>query len=78
VLSSVRNLLPALILVMFLVGSVWAACPDGDVYDDCRVDWFDLKFLADHWLDPAGSPADIVGDDGVDIADFAKLASKER
>jgi len=63
---------------MFLVGSVWAACPDGDVYDDCRVDWFDLKFLADHWLDPAGSPADIVGDDGVDIADFAKLASKER
>jgi len=30
------------------------ACPQGDMYEDCQIDWFDLMFMAEHWLDPAG------------------------
>ena len=56
-----------------LAGSVWAVCPEGDVYEDCEVNWLDLKFLADHWLEPAGSEADVVGGDGVNFADFARV-----
>ena len=58
-----------------LAGSVWAACPQGDLTDDCRVDFNDVKFMADRWLDPPGSPADIVGGQGVDWGDFAALAN---
>jgi len=64
---------PFLVLtaVLSLVSSVRAACPLGDVYEDCEVNWYDLKFLCDRWLEPAGSEADIVGGNGVNLGDFA-------
>ncbi|MBN2136966.1 MAG: lamin tail domain-containing protein [Sedimentisphaerales bacterium] len=62
------------LFTLFLVGTAVGACPEGDLDDNCRVDFNDVKFLADRWLDPAGSAADLVGNDGVDWADFAKLA----
>ncbi|MCK4292713.1 MAG: hypothetical protein KAY65_05915 [Planctomycetes bacterium] len=55
--KSMRDLLSALILAVCLIGSAWAACPDGDISGDCQVDFDDVNFLAERWLDPAGSPA---------------------
>ena len=63
-----------LIVVGSLVGLVWAACPDGDLDNDCQVNFNDVEFLADHWLDGPGSPADIIDGNGVTLADFAKVA----
>ena len=44
-------------IICSFAGSSWAGCPDGDLQNDCRVDFRDVKFLADHWLDGPGSPA---------------------
>ena len=33
----------------------WAVCPDGDLDGNCRVDFNDVKFLADRWMDGPGS-----------------------
>jgi len=52
---------------------VLASCPVGDIYEDCEVNWQDLSFLCDHWLESAGSPADVVGGDGVNLTDFATV-----
>ncbi len=49
-------------------------CLDGDLYFDCKVDLLDLAAFAAEWLSPAGSPADLVGDNGVDMADFGIIA----
>ncbi len=38
------------------------------------MDWLDVQFFAEHWLEPVGSPADVVGNDGVNFADLAKIA----
>ena len=73
-LRSVRNLLPALILAVFPVGSVLAACPDGDLTGDCEVDFEDVRVLAEQWLSPPGSLADLDGLNGVEARDFALLA----
>jgi hypothetical protein len=35
----------------FLVGSVWANCPEGDLNRDCKVDFHDLGLLAGSWLE---------------------------
>jgi len=74
-LRSLRVFLSIAVMGISLAGSVWAACPDGDLTDDCRVDFNDVKFMADRWLAPPGSPADIFGGDGVNWGDFAVLAN---
>ncbi|MHC4478380.1 MAG: lamin tail domain-containing protein [Planctomycetota bacterium] len=55
-------------------------CPDGDVDGDCKVDGNDLRFLANQWLDPAGSCsgldcADLDELGGVNMADYVLLAA---
>ena len=74
-LRSLRVFLSIVALGLSLAGSVRAACPQGDLTGDCRVDFNDVRFMADRWLDPPGSPADIVGGDGVSWGDFAALAN---
>src|SRR4030042_6404143 len=69
---SVRLL--SLILAISLAASAGAACLEGDVSGDCAVGFEDVWRLAEDWLYPAGSPADIIGDNGVDMADFAAMA----
>ncbi len=49
-------------------------CLVGDLHFDCVVDLLDLVEFASQWLGSAGVSADFVGDDGVDIADFAVFA----
>ena len=63
-----------LALILTLPCALWAVCPDGDLHEDCQIDWRDLDIIAQYWLEPAGSPGDIFGDDGVNLADFAKVA----
>ncbi|GAJ06446.1 unnamed protein product, partial [marine sediment metagenome] len=63
-----------LVLVISPVGLAAPPCLTGDLDWDCEVGFGDVLSLADQWLAPAGSPADIVGDDGVDMIDFATLA----
>ncbi len=59
-------------------GSLRADCPVGDLNNDCRVDFDDVRRLADRWLDAGcAAPdceADIDGLPGVDGRDYAKLA----
>ncbi len=52
----------------------------GDLNDDCRVDFMDLKVLCEQWLQPPGLPsADITpspsGDGRVNFQDFAVMAA---
>ena len=55
-------------------------CPLSDLSGDCRVNFSDLSAFVEQWLDPPGCSdypigcADIVGNDGVNLADFALLA----
>ena len=50
----------------------------GDLNDDCKVDFMDLKVLPEQWLQPPGLPsADIWpsgGDDMVNFEDFSVMA----
>jgi len=73
-LRAMGSLLVILILAVFPVGSVWAACPDGDLTGDCEVDFEDVRVLAEQWLSPPGSLADLDGLNGVEARDFALLA----
>ena len=75
--SLVKGWFLSLTAVFFVVfGSVWAACPDGDLTGDCGVDFDDVRTFADQWLYPSGSFADIDGLSGVEGRDFAMLAGK--
>ena len=74
----------AVLLSIVLVGvsttSVWAQdCPHADINNDCRVDFGDLRLLAEEWLnDSCLAPAcraDVDGVAGVDAGDFALLAA---
>jgi hypothetical protein len=52
----------------------------GDLNDDCKVDFMDLKVLCEQWLQPPGLPsADIApspsGDGIVNFQDFAVMAA---
>lgn len=47
----------------------------GDINQDCSVDVVDLFLLADNWLATGPSPADIAGEEGVDLVDFTRLAA---
>jgi len=62
----------------FATGLFAADCLEGDVSGDCRVDFLDVALMAERWLDPAGSICDIVGADGVNLADFAIVAQNWR
>ncbi|UCG55641.1 MAG: lamin tail domain-containing protein [Phycisphaerales bacterium] len=73
-LNCARMLLLTLALCLAFAGSAGALCPVADLNDDCRVDSGDLQFLAERWLDPPESPADLDGDDRVAMLDFALLA----
>jgi len=59
---------------VFLACSVWAACPEGDLDGDCEVSFRDVQTMAEQWLGPFGSEADIDGRNGVEARDFAVLA----
>jgi len=71
-----------LVLTVFLVvspplvrrGGARAECPQGDLNEDCEVNLQDVQVLAEQWLDPPGSSADLSGDEQVGMADFALLA----
>jgi len=69
----------SLVLITLLAGPSTAGfCPVGDLNGNCKVDWQDVLCFAQQWLEPAGCSgadcADLIGDDGVDMADFALLA----
>jgi hypothetical protein len=55
-------------------------CPLSDLSGDCKVNFSDLAAFVEQWLDPPGCPdyplgcADLVGNDGVNLVDFALLA----
>lgn len=74
-LRSIKISLLSSVLFAFLAGSAGAQlCPVGDLDGNCRVDWQDLLTFAEQWLDPPGGSADLLGDDGVNMSDFALLA----
>ncbi|UCG50125.1 MAG: lamin tail domain-containing protein, partial [Phycisphaerales bacterium] len=66
------------LLILVLGGSMLqvarAQCPPGDLNGDCTVGFEDVRALADQWLLPPGSPADLDGLNGVEARDFALLA----
>lgn len=75
-----------------VAGDVWqfttrqrlTACPQGDLSGDCAVDLADLLLLAEQWMDPFGCDlhpdhcADLIGADGVNLADLAVVAMNWR
>ncbi|MHC4555912.1 MAG: lamin tail domain-containing protein, partial [Planctomycetota bacterium] len=70
----IKNSLLVPILILCLAGSVYAKCPLGDLNRDCRVDLLDMHVLAEQWLEPPEKPADLNGDDSVNIRDLALMA----
>jgi len=70
--SSVRSFLTVAGVVLFGIAA-WAACPEGDLYPDCRIDCLDVAVLADNWLASPGNLADLTDGDGVNFGDYAKL-----
>ncbi len=58
-------------------GLLWSfntnPCPLGDLNIDCKVDLIDLSILCAQWMYPAGSQADLVGNDGVNLGDLALI-----
>jgi hypothetical protein len=71
-----RVSLLTLILTLPLIGSVKAACPQGDLNRDCQVDLLDLHVLAEQWLAYPEGAADLNGDDEVNMDDLALLAEE--
>jgi len=69
-----------LMSTMLLIGPASADNPVGDVNSSGEVNIGDLEILAGQWLDDPGCVghpddcADLVGDDGVDMADFGVLS----
>ncbi|MHC4640860.1 MAG: lamin tail domain-containing protein, partial [Planctomycetota bacterium] len=74
--SSIKAILPSLVIIISLVGSVRAGCPVGDLNDDCQVDWKDILLFTYDWLDQpgSGSKANLDGFNSVNMTDFALLA----
>ena len=76
---SIHNILAIILFVLSPGTTVWG-CPEGDISGDCVVDISDMLLLAEQWLDELGCTghpddcADIVGYDGVNLADFAVVA----
>ncbi|MHC4692016.1 MAG: FN3 associated domain-containing protein, partial [Planctomycetota bacterium] len=77
-LGSIKTTLLILVLIISLDISLMAACPVGDLNNDCKVDFKDIRKFAWYWLDTnclfSNCIADLDGVNGVNMADFALLA----
>jgi hypothetical protein len=73
--GSIRIPLLVLALTLPLAGFVRAGCPIGDLDGNCEVNFEDLQIFTEQWLAPPESSADLNSDDGVDMTDFALLAT---
>jgi len=78
VLRSMKGSLFTLILTLFLIVSVKAVCPTGDLNGDCKVNFLDISVFAEQWLQPSDTSsepnyADLDGVGGVNMSDFALL-----
>ncbi|HIJ54376.1 MAG TPA: hypothetical protein HPP66_14675, partial [Planctomycetes bacterium] len=85
-LRTLKLLLLLLVLITFLGGFPWESLRTaeaqfnlaGDLDGDQRVDFGDLRILAQQWLDPWCVVSDCVADlddaDGVNMLDYAVLA----
>ena len=71
---SIRILSFAIVFTVFSASSAAADHFVGDFNRNCTVDFADVSVLVEQWLNPAGSSADLNGDDKVDMADFAIIA----
>lgn len=73
-----EHAIKVMVLVVLALGifvfSSQGACPTGDLNGDCIVDIDDLVMFAGQWLGDPAIAADLVGNDGVDIADYSVLA----
>lgn len=71
----IRLFLLAHLLSIFLIGSVHAGCPAGDLNGDCLVDFLDFQIFTEQWLEPSGNDeikyTDLDGVDGVNMSDLA-------
>jgi hypothetical protein len=71
------NFLDFAVLANNLLEGIIGPIP-GDITNDGKVDWYDLKVLVDQWLQPPGEPsADIAPtpkDGIVNFLDYAVLA----
>jgi len=74
-LKSIAIWLFTLVLIMCSVTFVKAKCPLGDLNCDCEVGLQDFEVMAQQWLVPPESSADLDGDEHVGMADFAMLAA---
>ena len=79
----IRLLFLAHVLSIYLIGSVHAGCPAGDLNGDCRVDFLDLQIFTEQWLEPSEAGvemnyADLDGADGVNMSDFALFVQSWR
>ncbi len=55
--------------------SVRSDCPIGDLNADCQVTLLDVQAFAEQWLSSPVSPADLDGDEEVNLDDFSLLAA---
>ncbi len=63
------------VLLTGLATCGFAACPVGDLNRDCRVDFLDMRLLAQQWLASPEKPSDFNGDDRVNAEDLALMNS---
>lgn len=62
------------VIVASAGGYAPAMCPMADLDGNCEVGLGDLVVFSEQWLAPVPGPADLTGDEEVDIHDFAILA----
>jgi len=75
-LRSIAGTVSILVTILSLTGSAWAVCPMGDLNGDCAVGFEDVQIMAEQWLGPPGSLADLDGLYGVEARDLALLAKQ--
>jgi len=73
-LGYIRYSLVVLLFIVYLACPARADCPLGDLDGDCKINSSDLYILAEQWLAPPESHADLNRDDQVDMMDLALLA----
>ncbi len=77
----IKNSLPTVIFIIFFACTASVSSLAGDLCDDYRFGLEDLLALSAQWLDEFGCVdhpddcADLVGNDGVDMADFGVLSA---
>ncbi len=74
-MNKAAGLFPVIFLAVWIFSSPAAgqAFP-GNFNDDYRIDLDDLMLFTGQWLAPPGSPADLIGNDGVNLRDYSLLA----